>query len=93
MSLHICSYEMQVFFTYSVMIFENILIYMYLITCLPRSLQFSILILHIFLILCTVPPQKLVRFLTSSPSVVKKMLRKAELMGIITQVYKHWCIV
>ncbi|XP_052803478.1 PHD finger protein 14-like isoform X2 [Mya arenaria] len=32
-----------------------------------------------------VPPQKLVRFLTSSPSVVKKMLRKAELMGIITQ--------
>ncbi|XP_052255626.1 PHD finger protein 14-like isoform X2 [Dreissena polymorpha] len=32
-----------------------------------------------------VPPQKLVRFLTSSPSVVKKMLRKAELMGLITQ--------
>ncbi|KAL4228609.1 PHD finger protein 14 [Mactra antiquata] len=32
-----------------------------------------------------VPPQKLVRYLTSSPSVVKKMLRKAELMGIITQ--------
>lgn len=32
-----------------------------------------------------VPPQKMVRYLTSSPSVVKKMLRKAELMGIITQ--------
>ncbi|XP_033733236.1 PHD finger protein 14-like [Pecten maximus] len=33
-----------------------------------------------------VPTQKLVRYLTSSPSCVKKMLRKAELMGIITQV-------
>lgn len=33
-----------------------------------------------------VPTQKLVRFLTSSPSCVRKMLRKAELMGIITQV-------
>ncbi|XP_053408322.1 PHD finger protein 14-like isoform X2 [Mercenaria mercenaria] len=32
-----------------------------------------------------VPPQKMVRYLTSSPSAVKKMLRKAELMGIITQ--------
>ncbi|KAJ8306915.1 hypothetical protein KUTeg_014999 [Tegillarca granosa] len=33
-----------------------------------------------------VPTQKLVRHLTSSPSAVRKMLRKAELMGIITQV-------
>ena len=33
-----------------------------------------------------VPTQKMVRYLTSSPSAVKKMLRKAELMGIITQV-------
>ncbi|KAK3105602.1 hypothetical protein FSP39_001497 [Pinctada imbricata] len=32
-----------------------------------------------------VPTQKLVRHLTSSPSAMKKMLRKAELMGIITQ--------
>lgn len=34
----------------------------------------------------TVPTQKLVRHLTSSPAAVKKMLRKAELMGVITQV-------
>ena len=34
----------------------------------------------------SVPTQKMIRYLTSSPSVVKKMLRKAELMGIITQV-------
>lgn len=33
-----------------------------------------------------VPTQKLIRHLSSSPSVVKKMLRKAELMGIITQI-------
>ncbi|KAK3579284.1 hypothetical protein CHS0354_033363 [Potamilus streckersoni] len=33
-----------------------------------------------------VPTHKMVRYLTSSPSVMKKMLRKAELMGIITQV-------
>lgn len=32
-----------------------------------------------------VPTQKLVRHLTSSPAAVKKMLRKAELMGVITQ--------
>lgn len=34
-----------------------------------------------------IPPQKLIRYLTSSPSAVKKMLRKAELMGIITQTH------
>lgn len=33
-----------------------------------------------------VPTQKLIRHLSSSPSVVKKMLRKAEFMGIITQI-------
>ncbi|XP_041371790.1 PHD finger protein 14-like isoform X1 [Gigantopelta aegis] len=33
-----------------------------------------------------IPKQKFVRFLTSSPSVVRRMLQKAELMGIITQV-------
>ena len=33
-----------------------------------------------------VPTQKMARYLTSCPSAVKKMLRKAELMGIITQV-------
>ncbi|VDI79928.1 Hypothetical predicted protein [Mytilus galloprovincialis] len=32
-----------------------------------------------------VPTQKLVRYLTSSPSCVRKMLKKAELMGVITQ--------
>ncbi|XP_046570377.1 PHD finger protein 14-like isoform X6 [Haliotis rubra] len=34
-----------------------------------------------------VPTQKLVRFLTSSPSAVRRMLKKAELMGVITQVH------
>ncbi|ESO94133.1 hypothetical protein LOTGIDRAFT_232407 [Lottia gigantea] len=33
-----------------------------------------------------VPTQKMVRFLTSSPSAVRNMLRKAELMGVITNV-------
>ncbi|KAL5010827.1 hypothetical protein ScPMuIL_013132 [Solemya velum] len=33
-----------------------------------------------------VPTHKLIRYLTSSPSAVKKMQRKAELMGIITHV-------
>lgn len=53
-----------------------------------KRVRWTVLDLYVITSLFTVPTQKLVRHLTSSPAAVKKMLRKAELMGIITQVCK-----